>query len=83
MALNIKSPEADRLARELAERTGESITEAVTKAIEERLARCRSEARPKRAAVLRAIRERAARLPTRDPSADDVLVDYDDDGLFR
>ena len=37
MALNIKSVEADRLARELAALTGESITEAVTRALELRL----------------------------------------------
>jgi ribonuclease VapC len=37
MALNIKSAEADRLARELAALTGESITEAVTRALEQRL----------------------------------------------
>ena len=29
MALSIKDPEADRLARELAARTGETLTEAV------------------------------------------------------
>jgi len=29
MALNIKHPEADRLARDLAPRTGESVTDAV------------------------------------------------------
>ena len=38
MALSIKSPEADRLARELAEITGESITDAVIAAMRERLA---------------------------------------------
>ena len=37
MALNIKSAETDRLARELAALTGESITEAVTRALEQRL----------------------------------------------
>ena len=37
MALNIKSAETDRLARELAALTGESITEAVTRALELRL----------------------------------------------
>jgi antitoxin VapB len=35
--LNIKNPETDRLARELAAATGESITTAVTIAIRERL----------------------------------------------
>jgi antitoxin VapB len=37
MALSIKGPEADRLARELAAATGESLTEAVTKALRDRL----------------------------------------------
>jgi antitoxin VapB len=39
MALSIKSDKADRLARELATVTGESLTDAVTIAIEDRLAR--------------------------------------------
>ena len=39
MSLNIKHPEADRLARELAEKTGETITEAVINALRDRLAR--------------------------------------------
>lgn len=39
MALNIKDPEADRLARALAAQTGETITEAVIKALRERLKR--------------------------------------------
>ena len=37
--LNIKDAEATRLARELAELTGESQTEAVRKALRERLDR--------------------------------------------
>ncbi|MDQ3328742.1 MAG: type II toxin-antitoxin system VapB family antitoxin [Chloroflexota bacterium] len=39
MSLNIKNEEAYRLARELAERTGESMTAAVTVAVRERLNR--------------------------------------------
>jgi len=39
MPINLKSPEADMLARKLAAVTGESITEAVTVAMRERLAR--------------------------------------------
>jgi antitoxin VapB len=42
MALSIKTPKADRLARELAQLTGESMTEAVTKALAERLERERA-----------------------------------------
>jgi antitoxin VapB len=41
MALSIKHPEADRLARELAAETGESITDAVLAALRERVARLR------------------------------------------
>ncbi|MBV8195863.1 MAG: type II toxin-antitoxin system VapB family antitoxin [Candidatus Dormibacteraeota bacterium] len=39
MSLNIKNPEAERLARELADETGESVTKAVTAALHERLER--------------------------------------------
>jgi len=43
MALSIKTDEADRLARELAKLTGESLTDAVTVALRERLARQRQD----------------------------------------
>lgn len=39
MALNIKDAEADRLAREVARLTGESITRSVVVALQEKLAR--------------------------------------------
>ncbi len=39
MALSIKGGEADRLARELAAATGETLTEAVETALRERLDR--------------------------------------------
>ena len=41
MALSIKTGEADRLAREVAGLTGETMTEAVTAALRERLERLR------------------------------------------
>ncbi|CUU59093.1 hypothetical protein Ga0074812_124118 [Parafrankia irregularis] len=43
VALNIKNDEAQRLGRELADLTGESITTAVTTAIRERLDRMRAD----------------------------------------
>jgi len=43
MALNIKSAETERLAREVAALTGETITEAVRKALEMRLEQAREE----------------------------------------
>jgi antitoxin VapB len=38
MSLNIKDPEAHKLAQELARETGETMTSAVIQAIRERLA---------------------------------------------
>ncbi|RBY84634.1 type II toxin-antitoxin system VapB family antitoxin [Blastococcus sp. TF02A-30] len=43
MALNIKNPEAEELARQLAAATGESVTRAVAVAVRERLERLRSQ----------------------------------------
>ena len=43
MALNIKNPETYRLARELADETGLSMTAAVTEAVRERLKALRAE----------------------------------------
>jgi hypothetical protein len=39
MVLSIKDPEADRLARAVATRTGETLTQAVINALRDRLAR--------------------------------------------
>jgi antitoxin VapB len=39
MGMNIKNPETQMLARELAKLTGESLTAAITEALRERLAR--------------------------------------------
>jgi antitoxin VapB len=39
MSLNIKDPETHRLAKQLAEATGETMTEAVRVALRERLSR--------------------------------------------
>ncbi|HEX4073884.1 MAG TPA: type II toxin-antitoxin system VapB family antitoxin [Candidatus Acidoferrales bacterium] len=43
MALNIKNEKAHKLARELADLTGESMTAAITEAVRERLDRVREE----------------------------------------
>lgn len=84
MALSIKHPEADRLARELAKSTGEGLTEAVIKALRERLAREKSRKRGRRLAEeLRAIGERVAALPRLDPRTPEEILGYDDEGLPR
>ena len=80
MALSIKSDEADRLARELAAATGESITEAVTQAIRMRLDATRR-ARRGIARRLMGISEASSRLPRLDNRSDDEIVGYDEHGL--
>jgi len=85
MALSIKHPEADRLARELAKSTGEGLTEAVIAALRERLDRVRKRRRPARrlADELRAIGERVAALPVLDARTSEEILDYDEHGLPR
>lgn len=84
MPLSIKHPEADRLARELAARTGESLTEAVIKALRERLRRERGRVRaPRLSEELRAIGERCASLPVLDNRSPEQILGYDERGLPR
>lgn len=84
MALNIKDPETDRLARELADVTGESITVAARRAIEERLARVRARASevPTRAQLLELVRRGRERTMLDERGADEI-VGYDEVGLPR
>jgi antitoxin VapB len=84
MALNIKDPITDRLARKLAARTGESITVAVRTAIEHRLNAegiKRERDRERLFNRVRKIQERVAALPDLTPVSPHDLVAYDDDGL--
>lgn len=82
MALNVKSDRADRLARELAELTGESMTAAITVALEERLARERARRlRPDPAERLARIAREAHVLPRFDERSADEILGYDDAGL--
>ena len=80
MVLSIKSVEADQLARELAQLTGESLTDAITNALRERLER----ERPDRTDLvnrLLAIGESARTLPRLDARSDDEILGYDEHGL--
>ncbi len=88
MPLNIKDPEAERLARELAARTGETITETVVKALRERLRRETAGtgiALPGRALKdeIMAISRRASRLPRRGGKTPEEIIDYDKRGVPR
>lgn len=83
MALNIKDREADRLARKLAEITGETITQAVTVALQERLAHeeKRREAKDLLVEEIMEISRRSAALPVYDHRSADEILGYDEYGL--
>jgi antitoxin VapB len=84
MGLNIKNPETHRLAEELAQRTGESMTAAVTTAVRERLDRVRRERGASLADRLLEIgQDCAKRLKEPYRSADHGELLYDDRGLPR
>lgn len=84
MAINIKDPEVDRLARQLSAVTGESITTAVAVAVRERLERLVGRSRePDLVAELDAIVARCAALPVLDERPADEIIGYDEHGLPR
>lgn len=83
MALNIKDPEADRLARELSKRTGESLTQTVIKALRERLKREGAKAPLSLKDEIMSISRRAASIPRRTGRQADEIIGYDDKGIPR
>ncbi len=85
MALSLKDPETDNLARELASLTDETLTQAVRISLAERLARERLKRgrSANLAAELQAIFKRLDALPDLDPRSADEIIGYDESGLPR
>ena len=84
MALSINDAETERLARHLAQTTGENITTAIKRAIEERLHRLGSQS--SRAALLEdmaQIRLRWSAMPVMDDRTSEEILGYDKHGLLR
>jgi len=82
MALNIKNPQADELARALAARTGQSITDAVLNALREQLKRETGRSlTPRLTEELRAIGDRCAALPDYDKRSPEEIIGFDEHGL--
>jgi antitoxin VapB len=84
VALSLKDPETDRLAREVSKLTGESITRAVRIALAERLDRERlRRGLPKKslAEELDALAKELPALADLDSGAD--AIDYDENGMWR
>jgi antitoxin VapB len=80
MTLNVKDPEAHRLARAIAQATGETMTRAVTEALRERYERLLRRNPEALAADIRAIAKRTAAHIKR-PYLDHAELLYDEHGL--
>jgi antitoxin VapB len=80
MSLNVKDPEAHRLAHAIAQVTGETMTRAVTEALRERYERLQRRDPETLAADIRAIAKRAAAQIKR-PYFDHAEFLYDEHGL--
>lgn len=82
MAMSIRNPETEKLAREVSRLTGETLTEAIGKSLEERLERLkrrRDEENLRR--DLDEILERFHALPVLDTRSEDEILGYDENGL--
>ena len=82
LPLSIKDPEADQLARNLAQQTGETITQAVITALRERLAR----EQRKDETIENLVEEimdigNCAALPLLNARSADEIIGYDGRGL--
>lgn len=77
----MKNDEADRLLRDLAELTGESLTEAIVVSLRERLSRERRLVDGAADRSLDAAIERLRALPVIDPRSDVDILGFDDHGL--
>lgn len=83
MALNIKSDEAHRLAKELAEARGSTLTDVVTEALREQVA-TQDVAGTDTALLLASVQDIqrfVAALPDRDSRTPEEILGYDDLGL--
>lgn len=83
MALRIKNQRAEKLAHEIARRSGQTITQAVIVALEERLQRLANRrSAPTLLDEIQEIQRRCAALPNRDERCADEILGYSRDGTF-
>jgi antitoxin VapB len=84
MALSIRNPRAEKLARQIAGESGENLTEVIIRALEERLERMQGRrTTPDMAKEILKISQRCRMLPDVDPRKADEILDYDEHGLPR
>ena len=81
MALCIRNPLAEELARNLARQTGKGITQALVEALEHELQRRKGRVRaPRLEADILAVSRRCASLPDLDKRSPDQVLGYDKHG---
>lgn len=87
MALTIRNPKAEKLARELSSRTGEPLDLAVETALRERLDRTPSAPQAPMGedamAVIRKFQHRLKAMPVHDHRPPNELLGYDERGLWE
>jgi antitoxin VapB len=84
MDISIKNAKAEKLARQVAAETRESLTEAVIHSLEERLERLKGRrSAPDLAETLIAISRRCNSLPDLDTRDAEEILGYDEKGAFR
>jgi len=84
MALSIQNSKTEKLAREVAAQSGETITQAITRALEERLERMRGRRTAADiAAEILKISRRCSQLPDRDARMPDEILEYNGIGVPR
>lgn len=85
MAISLKDPETDRLARAVSALTGETLTDAIRVSLAERLERENLRRRaqiPDLLGRIRAIGEHCASLPDIDARSADEILGYDETGMW-
>jgi antitoxin VapB len=81
MALNIKNEETHRLALQLADATGVSITEAVTQALKDQLDRLEVTRQARYERLIWIVNDCASRIPAGTNLHEEIDALYDENGL--
>jgi antitoxin VapB len=82
MALSIRNPRAEKLARQVAAESGENLTTAIIRALEERLERLKGRrTATDLAGDIMKISLRCRALPEKDQRSLDEILGYDESGV--
>jgi antitoxin VapB len=84
MPLSIKNDATERLARQVASATGESLTEAIHRALEERWQQLKAKRHGRAlAGQIEDLLRRVDSMPTLDSRSEDEILGYDEHGMPR